>query len=171
MMAVVVLTTGCGPEMDVPSIGDRDERVSTTGRGLSRSTAIDYIAVQFCTGGDNKRDDSYFNYSIFTEGHRHDYRKQSAFRGIELRDWTCTPYEYFGAANRPYSHLTGFRLDYDGDNGSLFEHFDNWNLQSMALWVRESADGQWHRVWAPSGSPRFRFTSRSDQLIMPWGSP
>ena len=172
-LLAIALLGGCGDVDDErPTIGDEPE-IGSTSSELTRDSFIDYLAIRFCTGGDDKRSDSYFTFRYY--GHyQGTVSTTNHFRGVKLRNNTCTGYVYWhlrsnrsGYEYYQYSDLVNLYVVHHGNNGGFGKTYDNWNLDGMNIWVRQT-NGQWHNVWNPSGQPLHRFKGGNATLRLPF---
>jgi hypothetical protein len=165
-ISLVVLTAGGCSAGSGPATGpDGKENTGATSSALSPSDPVAEVAVDFFTGGDDKRSDSVVTFQLTINGVTNTYQTDG-----QGTDWGNNTWSGFFYATLPQNTVNGDISNLVvnlAEHDSFIESDDNWNLQEISVWT-ENPNGSWSNIGTPGGNPLKRFTGSSGQWS--WGT-
>jgi hypothetical protein len=165
-IAIGSLATGCTTE-DAKTAPDGTEvGTSEATSALSGTDQLTQIAVTFQTGGDDKRSDSQVWFRVRINGFENQYLAGGT--GSTWGNGTTTGW-FFGTlpAGTRNQDITNFSVTWAAGGGSFIQTGDNWNLESLNIWVWDATLNGWQFKGAPGGNPLQRFTGSTTSWS--WG--
>lgn len=167
-IALVVLTSaGCAVQAGGgPQLGpDGVENTGTAASALSPSDPVAAVAVNFLTGGDDKRSDSVVTFQLTVNGVTSTF--QTDGQGVEWANNTWSGYFYATLpANTVNGNISNLKVNL-AEHNSFIETDDNWNMQEISIWT-ELPSGAWSNIANPGGNPLARLTGSSGTWS--WGT-
>jgi len=158
---LALAATGCSAGIGGPSTGpDGKENTGNSEQALSPSDPVAEVALNFFTGGDDKRDNSVVTYQLTIGGITSTY--QTDGQGHEWANDTWSGYFYANVpqntTNGQFSNL-GVNL---AQHSSFIQTADNWNINEISLWTL-NPNGSWTNIANPGGNPLVRLTGSNGQ--------
>ncbi len=159
--AVIAFASGCVAE----SPAEGSPATEATASSLSGADLISMIAIVIATGNDDKRDDSH----VWVRIDLHDGR--SSFEEVGFREtwqnWQWSRWYYVkppsGTRNQDIRQIS---VTWQQGGGGL--NGDNWNLQGLAIYAVDTANGYWNFQGGPLGNPLMRFTGSATEYAWGW---
>jgi len=134
---------------------------------LSADTPVHMIAVQFYTGGDDKRSDSDVTMKFNIDNHWNGADTNSS--GSEWNNNTWSPFTYYQTPSGiRVKDLSNFCVDLI-EHDSFIETDDNWNINQINIWElipNGSGGSAWTLAATPSGNPLVRLTGSKGEWCM-----
>jgi hypothetical protein len=170
MMAVVVGSVagaGCGLSSTTSATDGAEVDLSETRSELAGTDRLSQIAVWFETGGDDKRSDSQVFFNVTINGFSNQYSAGGV--GPTWGNNTTTGW-FFGnlPTDTRNQDISDFFVTWAQGRGGFIQTGDNWNMQSVTIWVFDTTLNSWQFKGQPGGNPLQRFTGNVTSWSWGW---
>jgi hypothetical protein len=177
---LMLATQGCSGTVGTRTGPDgKTEATGKTSSALAGSDALSQIAVQFETGGDDKRSDSQVWFHVTVNGF--DQQCTTDGTGNTWQNWTWTQWFFCNLpAGTHNQDISNFWVSWAQGGGGFIQTGDNWNMESVNIWAWDDNSctatdgngnctqfGAWQFKGQPGGNPLQRF--KGDVTTWSWG--
>ena len=156
------LVTGCAID---PSTEGEDSSTEEIASSLSGDAKISIVAIDFYTGGDDKRSDSHIWVRINLKNGNFVF--QEIDPGLGWGGWSWSGLRFIqlpsDTLNQDINDVT-----ISWQQGGAWFWRDNWDLQTLSIWALDNTTGQWSFRGSPGGNPLLRFTGTTTQYTWGW---
>jgi len=160
MGASLLCAVGCGASQRKIAPDGKEVDIGEVSSALSPNDNLTQIAVEFETGGDDKRSDSQVFFNAVVNGFTSSW--SAGGLGTTWPNWSWTGW-FFGnlPAGTLNSQISNFTVTWTPGGGGFIQTGDNWNMEAIDVWVWDQTLGGWQFKGQPGGDPLQRFTGNT----------